>query len=592
MGRHRTDEIEGGYPAYEQPPSRRKSAGPGKVLVPLAGAVALAVLLGVAAYVVVNKDSAGCSGEKVSLYVAAAKDIEPAVSEIAGRFVKAEKQVDGRCVEVAVKGTDSDGVAAALAGTGGASSAPDMWIPDSSLWLSQMPEKSAPKVTGNLAASPIVLAAPKAAAAKLAESLQPSWTGLMTAANAANPDGLASKVRVVVLDPAKNAAGLGALLAGAGVLQQSGDENAEELLVGVLRQLSESKVTSPDNLFATLSKAARRVPIGVTSEQSIWEFNSKNKNAAVALYPAEGTVNLDYPIVTTAKDPDVVEAAKLFTAELGSAASRKTVQEHGFRSPEGKGTVLTPETGMQAEAPTALPVPDAATVTKLAQSWKRVGLGTKLLSLTDISGTMARPADATGITRMQAISQVGIEGLKLFPDKTEIGIWVFSDNLNGKGVDWKETVPVGPLAQQIDGVTRREVIAAQMAAIKAIPTGNTGLNDSLWAAYRKMTEEYEADKINTILLFTDGVGNDDPSGGITNAGILKRLKEHYDPAKPVSILIISFNTQGDENRAQMQNIAKATGGEAFFPETVLEIRNIFLQGIARRLCAPNCPSAQ
>ncbi len=101
-----------------------------------------------------------------------------------------------------------------------------------------MPEKSAPKVSGNLAASPIVLAAPKAAAAKLAESLEPSWTGLMTAANAANPDGLASKVRVVVLDPAKNAAGLGALLAGAGILQQSGDENAEELLVGVLRQLS------------------------------------------------------------------------------------------------------------------------------------------------------------------------------------------------------------------------------------------------------------------------------------------------------------------------------------------------------------------
>ncbi|WP_245657403.1 substrate-binding domain-containing protein [Herbidospora mongoliensis] len=592
MGRHRTDEIEGGYPAYEQPPARRKSSGPGKVLVPLAGAVALAVLLGVAAYVVVNKDTAGCSGEKVSLFVAVAKDIEPAVTEIAGRFVKAEKTVDGRCVEVAVKGTDSDGVAAAMAGTGGASSAPDIWIPDSSLWLSQMPEKSAPKVTGNLAHSPIVLVAPKAAAAKLAESLQPSWTGLMSAANAANPDGLASKVRVVVLDPAKNAAGLGALLAGAGILQQSGDEGSEELLVGVMRQLWDSKVTSPDNLFATLSKAAKRVPIGVTSEQSIWAFNSKNKNAAVALYPAEGTVDLDYPIITTAKDPENVQAAKLFTDELASAASRKTVQQHGFRTLEGQGTVLTAEAGMQTEAPTSLPIPGAAIVTELAQSWKRVGLGTKLLSLLDVSGTMARPADSTGITRMQAISQVSIEGLKLFPDKTEIGTWIFSDNLNGKKVDWKETVPIGPLAQQINGVTRREVIAGQLTQIKAIPTGNTGLNDSLWAAYQKLTKEYEADKINTILLFTDGVGNDDPTGGITNAGILKRLRESYDPAKPVSILVISFNTQGDENRLQMQNIAKATGGDAFFPETVLEIRNIFLQGIARRLCAPNCPSAQ
>nr|WP_245653307.1 substrate-binding domain-containing protein [Herbidospora sakaeratensis] len=592
MGRHRTDEIEGGYPAYEQPPSRRKSAGPGKVLVPLAGAVALAVLLGVAAYVVVNKDSAGCSGEKVSLFVAVAKDIEPAVSEIAGRFVKAEKTVDGSCVDVAVKGADSDGVAAALAGTGGASSAPDLWIPDSSLWLSQMPAKSAPKVSASLATSPIVLAAPKAAAAKLAESLEPSWTGMMTAANAANPDGLASKVRVVVLDPAKNAAGLGALLAGAGILRQSGDEGSEELLVGVLRQLSESKVTSPDNLFATLSKAATRVPIGVTSEQSVYAFNKENKNAAVALYPAEGTVNLDYPIITTAKDPESAQAAKLFTAELESAASRKIIQGYGFRTPEGQGSVLTPEAGMRAEAPTALPIPDAKTVVTLAQSWKRVGLGTKLLSLLDVSGTMALPADSSGITRMQAISQVSTEGLKLFPDKTEIGTWIFSDNLNGDKVDWKETVPVGPLAQQIDGVTRREVIARQMTQIKAIPTGNTGLNDSLWAAYQKMSDEYEADKINTILLFTDGVGNDDPSGGITNAGILKRLKAKFDATKPVSILVISFNTEGDANRTQMENIAKATGGQAYFPETVLEIRNIFLQGIARRLCAPNCPSAK
>ncbi|GAA0391996.1 hypothetical protein Acor_17840 [Acrocarpospora corrugata] len=587
-GRHRTDELEGGY--NPEPPPRRRG-GAGKVLVPLAGAVALAVLLGVAAYVVVNKEGPGCGPDKVALRVVTAKDVEPAIAKIAEKFGKSGKTVDGKCMAVTVSGSDSAGVAAALSGTGDAPE-PDIWIPDSSLWLAGLPKERAPKVSGNVAQSPVVLTAPKAAAQQLSSAFTPSWTAMLDAANAAKPDGLAKKVRVLVLDPGLNAAGLGALAAAAGVLKASGAANTDELLVGVLRQLSESKVTSPDSLFATLAKTATRVPIGVTSEQSVWAFNAKNDAAAVALYPAEGTVNLDYPIVTVVKDGPEAKAAKEFTAELVNAASKKTVQEFGFRTPDGVGSALTAEQGLNPKAPTALPLPDAKTVVTLAQSWKRVSLGTRLLSLTDISGTMALPADSSGVSRMKAIADVGIEGLKLFPDKTEIGTWIFSDNLNGDRVDWKETIPIGPLAQQLNGVTRRELVAKNLAELKAIPTGNTGLNDSLWAAYQKMTDEYEADKINTILLFTDGVGNDDPSGGITNAGILKRLKAAYDPQQPVSILIISFNTAADENRTQMTQIARSTGGTAYFPQTVLEIRNIFLKGIARRLCTPNCPSAQ
>ncbi|GIH26107.1 hypothetical protein Aph01nite_44170 [Acrocarpospora phusangensis] len=589
-GRHRTDELEGGYNPYPEPPPRRRG-GAGKVLVPLAGAVALAVLLGVAAYVVVNKDTPGCGPDKVALKVITAKDVEPAVKKIADKFSRSGKTIDGKCVAVTVSGADSAGVAAALSGNGDAAR-PDMWIPDSSLWLAGLPSESGAKVAGNVAQSPVVLTAPKAAAAQLASAFTPSWTGMVNAANAANPDGLAKKVRVLVLDPGLNAAGLGALAAAAGVLKASGGANTEELLVGVLRQLSESKVTSPDSLFATLAKTANRVPIGVTSEQSVWAFNAKNDAAAVALYPAEGTVNLDYPIVTTVTEGPAAKAAKEFAADLVTSASKKTVQEYGFRTPDGVGSALTEAKGLNPKAPTALPLPDAKTIVTLSQSWKRVSLGTRLLSLIDISGTMALPADKTGVTRMQAISDVGIEGLKLFPDKTEIGTWVFSDNLNGARVDWKEIIPIGPLAQQLNGITRRELVDKNLRELKAIPTGNTGLNDTLWAAYQKMTKEYEPDKINTILLFTDGVGDDDPSGGISDATILKRLKATFNPQKPVSILIISFNTAADENRTQMTRIARTTGGTAYFPQTVLEIRNIFLKGIARRLCTPNCPTGQ
>ncbi|MBP2703100.1 VWA domain-containing protein [Microbispora sp. RL4-1S] len=566
------------------------------VFVPLAGAVALAVLLGVAAYVVVNKNPATCgSGGKLSLSVIASPDIEPAVQKIAAKFGQSGKKVDGRCVAVTVKATGSADVVNAMAGSGPTSGSvsPDVWIPDSSLWLAGLAaDGSAPKPTGSVARSPVVLTVSKAGASKLQAAFSPaSWTGLMSAANAANPDGLARKVRVLALDPAQNAAGLGALLAGAAVLKQAG--GSEDTLVGVLRQLSQSTVPSPDSMFATLTKAAARIPVGISTEQAVWAFNTKGgpTNPAVALYPTEGTVSLDYPIVVTAKDAAVRKAAQAFATQLTSASARKTVQDYGFRTPDGKGgSLLKPENGVSAKKPADIPPPDTATIAKLSQAWHQIKLGTKLLALIDISGTMALPADSTGVSRMRAISDVGVEGLKLFPDKAAIGVWAFSDNLRGKGVDWKPVVSIGPLAQQFNGVTRRDLIDRALRQAQAIPTGNTGLNDTLWAAYQKMTKEYEADKVNTILLFTDGVGNDDPNGGISNSQILQRLKQTYDPKRPVSLLIISFNTNKDEDRAQMTAIAKTTGGAAYFPQTVLEIRNIFLKGIARRLCTPNCGS--
>ncbi|ETK31559.1 substrate-binding and VWA domain-containing protein [Microbispora sp. ATCC PTA-5024] len=590
-GRHRTDELDGGYnPQYDPPPRRR--AGRGMVFVPLAGAVALAVLLGVAAYVVVNKNPS-CGGGKISLTVVASPDIQPAVQKVAGKFAQSGTSVDGKCVAVSVKAAGSADVANAMAGTGPTSGKldPDVWIPDSSLWLAGLAKSgAAPKPSGSAAHSPVVLTASKAGAEKLQSAFSPaSWTGLMSAANAANPDGLARKVRVLALDPTQNAAGLGALLAGATVLRQAG--GSEETLVGVLRQLSESTVSTPDSLFATLTKAAARIPVGISSEQAVWAFNTKTtpSNPAVALYPTEGTVNLDYPIVVTAKDDATRKAAQAFAADLTSPAGRKTVQDYGFRTPDGKGgSLLKPENGVSAKKPAELPLPDAATVTQLSQAWHQIKLGTKLLALLDISGTMALPADSTGISRMRAVTDTAQEGLKLFPDKAEVGVWAFSDDLQRKGIDWRPVVPIGPLAQQINGVTRRVLIAQAMQQAQVKTTGNTGLNDTLWAAYQKMTKEYEPDKVNTILLFTDGVGNDDPNGGISNAQILQKLKQAYDPKQPVSILIISFNTNKDEDRAQMTNIAKATGGAAYFPQTVLEIRNIFLKGIARRLCAPNC----
>ncbi|WP_248959285.1 substrate-binding and VWA domain-containing protein [Sphaerisporangium perillae] len=592
-GRHRTDELEGGYNPYREPSSRRR-AGRGKVLVPLAGAVALAVLLGVAAYVIMSRDKS-CGDDKVALQVVASPDIEPAIAKIAADYNKTAASVNGKCVAVTVSDSDSAGVSNAIAGSGATTGKfdGDVWIPDSSLWVAKL--RSSPKgagvpvPAGSIARSPVVLAAPKPVVEKLQSAFgEPSWSGLMSAANAATPDGLGRKIRVLPLDPTLNAAGLSALLAGAGVLKASGA--GDDQLVGVLRQLSESAVNTPANMFASMAKQSSRAPIGIASEQGVWAYNAKSKpGEVVAMYPAEGTISLDYPVVVTAQDQATRDAAKNFTAALSGPEAKKTIREHGFRTPDGKaGSGISQANGLNPATPRAIKIPDDATVVKLSQAWSRLKLGGRLLALLDISGTMALPAVGAPGDRMRLIAQTAIEGLKLFPDKTEIGTWIFTTNLNGKGVDYREAVPVGPIGGKLNGATRREVISQSLQQIRAKPTGDTGLNDTLAAAYDKMKAEYEADKINTILVFTDGVGNDDPDGGISNSAILKKLREEFDETQPISIIIVALGADDAAGRRQMQSIAKATQGQAFFPNNALEIRKVFLEGISRRLCAPNC----
>ncbi|MGV9303346.1 MULTISPECIES: substrate-binding domain-containing protein [unclassified Nonomuraea] len=584
MGRHRTDELDDGYTS----PRRRPSRGRGRVLVPLAGAVALAVLLGVAAFVLFTRER-GCSGDPLALRVVATPDIAPALNKIAGSFNETGKAVDGKCVGVTV--VKESAAKSANSFANGKLDA-DMWIADSSLLVDMLREAESgvtlPAPTGSVASSPIVLVAAKSAAANLTKSLKPSWQSLISVTNVANADGVAKKIRVLALDPAKNSAGLGALVAAAGAAKKAG--LGDEQLVGALKKLSEQIAADPSALLASLTvKSGSRVPIGVASEQSIWAHNNKKSaSPVVPLYPEDGTLSLDYPVVVTAKDAATQKAAAAFTQQLATDPAKKTLRDHGFRTPDGKGGgALAADKGFEQAAPQALPSPDTRNVASMRQTWSRLNLGTRMLALLDVSGTMALPVPGAGMTRMQAITKIAGEGLALFPADSEIGVWSFSTLLDGQK-DYKELVSVGPLSEMVDGVPRKQILGQQLATVQAKATGDTGLNDTLMAAYQEMKDTYERDKINTILILTDGAGNDDPTGKVTNAQMVEFLEKEYDPKRPVNLLIIAFGPDAPKGRKQMDALAAASGGEAYIAENILDVRKFFVQGMKRRLCAPDC----
>jgi hypothetical protein len=584
----------------DERPRRKRSKG--ALIGPLAGAVGLATLLGVGVYAIAGNSSSCGGSNAITLSVAAAPDIADAVNKTAVDFNGQKKSVNGKCVKVEVRNVDPAAVTTLLSGQGvseGQTQQPDVWIPDSSLWTSLV-EKS-PKGKGKVritktqvAQTPLVVAMPATLAGQLKKAgiiSTPSWDNLLTAAGGM-PGGAvtknqtipADKIRLSVPDPTRNASGMAALMLTRALLQS--DPNANTIFTGIVRTVQHATTPTVEAQFKSLKPDARgRFPVLLTPEQAVWKHNqSKPAEPAVAIYPVEGTATLDYPYTVTTTSDDKVSASGLFEKAMSTANAQSRVQALGFRTPDGKGPAsFGTATGVSPRKPRPLPAPDADSVAQVMQAWSKLSLTIRMLSIIDISGSMADKVPGTSVTRMQATAKTAQGGLQLMTDDTELGQWVFSTNLVGNQ-PWKEIVPIGPLGDRIGSLSRRQVILGQLAKVKPIPTGNTGLYDTILAAYRKLKSTYKPDMINSMLLLTDGK-NDDPKG-TTLPKLLSALKKEYDRKHPVQVLMIGFGKGVDRN--ELDQVARATDGAVFIANTPAEIQKIFLEAIARRVCAPTC----
>jgi Ca-activated chloride channel homolog len=96
--------------------------------------------------------------------VVADSAIAPALTEFAGSFQRSAPPVNGMCTSVDVVALPSADVVAGL----GSSVRADMWIPDSSLWASQVSAEGVALDVGDpLVISPLVVVAPRPVAEQL-----------------------------------------------------------------------------------------------------------------------------------------------------------------------------------------------------------------------------------------------------------------------------------------------------------------------------------------------------------------------------------------------------------------------------------------
>ncbi|GAB3679841.1 substrate-binding domain-containing protein [Actinocorallia lasiicapitis] len=589
-GAHSGDEYAYGSGGY----GARKKRKRGALIGPMAGAVGLALLIGVAVYAFMEK-GAGCSGEKVVLNVAVVKEIQPAVKAIADDFSSDAKS----CATAKVTVADPSTVRTQLIGEGvssGGAAKPDVWIPDSSLWAGMVQMKASTAVTPTntkLATSPVVVVVPKTlhtALDKMGVLETPSWDNLLSAAGGL-PGGAVTKNQLIdadmldlrVLSPNTTGPGMASISMVKMLLK--GDENANAIFTAIMQTIRKATRPTIQQMYARFHQDARgRFPLLIAPEQSVQVYNgTKPKDPAVAIYPQEGMVSMDYPVLLATSDKDKLEAARKLERALVTPEAVKKYQALGFRTTDHRAPeTFTEGSGLSAKRVSPLPTVSSQEIYDLTQDWAKLSLGMRMLAILDISGTMGEPIAPGKPSRMQSILATADKGMQSFQPDSQLGVWVFSDLLDGKK-DYKEVVPIASLNQRFGATSQVDRLKQALLSVKVLPNGNTGLYDTIYGSYSYMRKTYAQDRINSIVLFTDGVGNDDKHGGLSHAQLLQKMKKLVTKDQPIQLIVISI---GSDKKVLnlLSQIALPTGGAAYVPKSPDEISKIFLQAVSKRMC--------
>jgi Mg-chelatase subunit ChlD len=512
--------------------------------------------------------AAGC-GSTTVLNVTAAPDIAPILTQAAR---KAAGEDSAACYRVDVSSRDSLATAESLAVSDG-SDRPDLWIPESTMWLQRAKDKGAwqDDVTGtSIASSPVVLALTDAAATDLgwpARTL--SWADVI------GPG--AKSLTVGFPDPARDPVGVSTLLGLRDLIRTSADPGGAG--TAAMRKLSPNTVSQQSDLFDRLpggTGAGEPLTAFPTSEVALLKHNVRQDgNALVAVYATPAVPALDYPYVEL---PGIAEAkqkvADRFRDRLINQDSSDALADAGFRTPDGKMLRDRSQDRRTSSAPmTPVPVPEDSRVEDVLNSWAAVNLSGRLLVLLDVSGSMNEPVPGTNLTRMAVTTQAAAQGLTLFKPSTKLGMWLFSTKLDGDK-DYTVLLPVRTVAEQLAGGA-----VAKVKSVKAVPNGATGLYDTILAAYEDGRQNWEPGRINTIVILTDG-RNEDP-GGISLDQLLSKLGTLQDPRRPLRVIGIGIGP--DIDPVELKRISDVTGGQAFTTADPTKIGDVFYSALNKLL---------
>ena len=467
----------------------------------------------------------------------------------------ADKAGENSCTSMTVSSEEPAVTANALAaGTG-----PDLWIPDSMMWATQVNGRGRGEVRPgpSLATSPLVIAVPTSLAVTKA-----SWASLV--------DG---QVPMRIADPVSTTSGRLALVAARQAL--GGDRAIDGPLGAGFVTLSRTAATSDSELLDTLVTNPSTASAFPVAEVTLRAFEKSHPAAdAQTIVPSDGTARFDYPLLTRVGAPSAVtEAATALATQMLSPQMRARIRSAGLRTSVTE--PITEAAGAPSVAPVYATLPSAAEMTTLFDDWTSAQTDARMLVVMDTSGSMAR--SASGITRIALAQEAADTALASVPDTSEMGLWTFSSRQNGS-VDYREVVPIRGLADPVGAHTQRDALDAGFAEAARSVKGDTGLYDTVAAAYAHLQETYDPTLVNTLVVITDGT-NDDPDGGLTMAQLISRLRDS-DPTKHISVALVGITKDADVTA--LRAIASATNGRVYVADRADSIKTVLINALLSR----------
>ncbi|MGZ4597944.1 MAG: substrate-binding and VWA domain-containing protein [Actinomycetes bacterium] len=542
------------------PPARRRATPARRrprllpiTLVVVAGALIAAGGVVVVGGIPIAGASTDCS-DGAPLRVAAAPEIAPVLDRATAALEK-EAASHGTCVDYRVVSRAPDEVASSL---GSPAKAPDLWVPDFSVWVDRVKQDGARPtlLAGSLAKSPVITAGPHPVSPT-------SWMEV-------------GKTTVAYLDPLRSSASTVALLSAFGEMAMTGA--SQEQMGSMMVPLAQRYGAQPDKptTIEQVATAAAHGAYGVMTEQQLVSLQHRGIGTDLtAQVPDTGTMALDYPLAALSPDQRTRDAGKRLAQYLAGPQGRRLLARNGFR--DTSDDPLPNAAGLGARDFTVLRLPDARAVSDAMHKWAVLTVPARSIAVLDVSGSMDF-TDGTGQSRISIAVGAATRALSLYPDNAQIGVWAFSQGLGGHGRDYRQLADIAPLGAVADGRTHREELAAALGKLPQITNGGTGLYDTTLAAVRALQSHYDPRAENTVILLTDG-RNDDPNSP-TLSQLVDTLRRERDPARPVSVIAVGMGPDADAHA--LGEIAAATGGHSYVARDPGDIGHVFLDAMLSR----------
>jgi Ca-activated chloride channel family protein len=492
---------------------------------------------------------------------------EPLLRPLIEQFNASRPEVDGQTVFVEAS-TIASGDAELKIADG--TLRPTVWSPASSLWgrLLNFDTDSSMVADDNmsLVRTPLVIAMWEPMARALGHPARPvGFDDILTLAEA--PDGWASaglpqfgQFKLVHTNPDFSTAGLSAVAAeyfsAAG--QREG-LTAEQVAAGPVRDrvrgIEQSIVHYGDTTLFIADQLVARGP-GYASavameEVTLLDVNRRLAKAGspyrmVAVYPKDGTFFSDNPFLILNAPwsaPQQRQGAQLLGRFLTEHLTARAAGRYGFRPADPRTSVapvLASADGVNVSEPQReLGLPQPKVLDAIRRSWREDRKAANVLLVVDTSGSMA------GSRIDQAKKGLRTFVRQLAP-QDRVGLMTFSADVHDPKVE------IGL------GEKNRAALTDEIDRLGA--SGGTAFHDATVAAFERVRRLNDTERINAVVLLTDGEDSDSDRSA---DDVIAALKAANAETQNVRVFTIAYSDGADGAQGTLTEIAAASGGKSY-----------------------------